>query len=121
MKIKSVSGLAIYCRNLAKSTAFYESLGMEQKKQEPGHVTVYSNWFWVDLRPMAKEQKAASAAGGGAGLLVYLSVDDVDGVYQEARAAGLRPLSEPQDSEFGNREFAIRDPDGNQLVFFKRK
>jgi catechol 2,3-dioxygenase-like lactoylglutathione lyase family enzyme len=121
VKIKSVSGLAIYCRNLAKSAAFYESLGMEQKKQETGHVTMYSNWFWIDLRPLPKEQKAADAATGASGPLAYLSVDDVDAVYKEAKAAGMKPLSEPQDSEFGNREFAVRDPDGNQLVFFKRK
>jgi len=44
---------------------------------------------------------------------VYLSTDDVDGVAERVTAAGwtvLRPLNQ---TDYGSREFAFRDPEGN--------
>ncbi|GAA4810056.1 VOC family protein [Tomitella cavernea] len=47
----------------------------------------------------------------------YVVTDDVDGLYAKVRAAGadiMRPLA---DQDYGNREFAVRDPEGNKWSF----
>jgi hypothetical protein len=46
----------------------------------------------------------------------YLFVDDADGLAQEWRAAGLE-VRQPQDTEWGQHEGAIVDPDGNVIRF----
>lgn len=124
MKIKSVSGFTCYVKNLKKTARFYEALGFEVRKQEPDHITVYSNWFWIDFldasRPAAPGLRQAAAAGKGAGLFIYLSVDDVDRFHKELSSKGLKPATQPQD-RLGNREFVLPDPDGYNLVIFKRK
>ena len=56
----------------------------------------------------------------GAGLYLYISVDNVDKFYKKLLSKKLNPSSAPRDWPWGNREFVIRDPDGYKLVFFKR-
>lgn len=126
MKIKSVSGITCYVKDLSKTAKFYETLGFEIKKRVSNHITVYSNWFWTDFLAINKEdkpefQKEASHEGKGAGLFVYLSVENVDDFYKDLLSKGLKPSTKPRDWPWGNREFVIRDPDGYKLVIFKNK
>lgn len=125
MKIKSVSGLTCYVKDLNKTVEFYENLGFVFKKKEESHATGYSNWFWIDFVLIDDENaefsKEANAENKGAGLFIYLSVENVDETYEEILKLGLKPSSEPRDWPWGNREFVLRDPDGYKLVFFKRK
>jgi catechol 2,3-dioxygenase-like lactoylglutathione lyase family enzyme len=113
MKIKAVSGITYYVKDPKKTAAFYEKLGFLASKTEEDRISVRSNWFWVDC--VRKDIK-----GAGAGMFVYLSVDDVDEFYKYALSKGLKPESEPQDVGI-NREFVLRDPDGYNIVIFKRK
>ena len=46
-------------------------------------------------------------------------VSDVDALYQEAIAKGLRPDTAPRDASWGERYFHITDPDGHELSFAK--
>src|SRR6187431_2822099 len=101
MKIKSVSGITCYVKNLSKTAKFYEALGFEIKKREADHITAYSNWFWIDFLSMAKGERAESVksqdlSNRGAGLSIYLSVENVDEFYKELLAKGLKPATEPQ-------------------------
>jgi catechol 2,3-dioxygenase-like lactoylglutathione lyase family enzyme len=126
MKIKSVSGITCHVKNLNKTAAFYETLGFDIKKRESDHMTAYSNWFWIDFLAIGKDERTKSSkdvksADRGAGLFLYLSVDDVDGFHKELLAKGLKASTKPQDQPWGNREFIILDPDGYKLVIFKRK
>ena len=126
MKIKSVSGITCYVRDLDKTAEFYETLGFETRKREPDHITVYSNWFWIDFLAVDNDKRAgyqelATPGSNGSGIFVYLSVDDVDDFYKGLLAAGLSPVGEPRNQPWGNREFILRDPDGYNLVIFKRK
>jgi catechol 2,3-dioxygenase-like lactoylglutathione lyase family enzyme len=126
MKIKSVSGLTCYVKNLNKTAQFYETLGFEVRKRESDHITVYSNWFWIEFLAMGKDVRAdftkgADLSNKGAGMFVYLSVDNVDEFHQVLLSKGLKPATKPQDQPWGNREFILRDPDGYSLVIFKRK
>jgi predicted enzyme related to lactoylglutathione lyase len=125
MKIKSVSGITGFAKNLEKTAKFYEHLGFETRKRDAEHITVYSNWFWLDFVATNKETRSgfksdAQINSKGAGTFIYLSVDDVDAFYEELVSKGLKP-SKPYDSSWGNREFLLRDPNGYRLVIFKRK
>ena len=126
MKIKSVSGITCYVKNLSKTIKFYETLGFETKKKDAYHATLYSNWFWIDFLAIAKNErdefiKGADLANRGAGVFLYLSVDNVDEFYKDLLSKRLKPSTKPQDQPWGNREFILRDPDGYNLVIFKRK
>ncbi len=126
MKLKSISGLVFYVKNTAKTVKFYESLGFIITKNQPDHISVRLNWFWMDFHPQDKEdkpefQKEANLTNKGAGLFIYVNVEDVDEFYNGVVKRGLKPSSKPKDYEWGNREFVIRDPDGYKLVFFTKK
>lgn len=43
--------------------------------------------------------------------------DEVDALYSACRAAAVEVIVEPGDRDYGQRDFAVRDPDGNVLVF----
>lgn len=126
MKLRSVSGIVHYVKDMAKTAEFYKALGFTVTTDEPDHLSVRLNWFWLDFHPQDKEdkpdfQKEANLDNKGAGLFLYISVDDVDAAYQELIDKGYKPSSEPKDWPWGNREFVIRDPDGYKLVLFKKK
>jgi uncharacterized glyoxalase superfamily protein PhnB len=56
----------------------------------------------------------APPAGGAA---IYVVVEDVDGLHTRARAAGAEVALEPADTDYGSREFSVRDPEGNAWSF----
>lgn len=123
--MKSISGIVCYVKDTEKTAQFYEDLGFLFERREPNHVSVHLNSFWLDFHPQDKEdkpefQKEANLDHKGAGLFLYINVENVDEFYQDLLKKGLKPSSEPRDWPWGNREFVIRDPDGYKLVFFKK-
>jgi uncharacterized glyoxalase superfamily protein PhnB len=48
---------------------------------------------------------------------VYISVDDVTGLYEELRVSGAAISSELKMTHYGVKEFRVRDHDGHILVF----
>lgn len=48
---------------------------------------------------------------------VYVAVDDPDGLHDRAKAAGAEIFRELSDQDYGSRDFAARDPDGNEWYF----
>jgi uncharacterized glyoxalase superfamily protein PhnB len=48
---------------------------------------------------------------------VYLVVEDPDAVYERAKSAGAEVLMEPTDQDYGSRDFAVRDLEGNIWSF----
>ncbi len=64
----------------------------------------------------AEEHGAWDARGtdrAGDGFLLWIVVEDFDGVYARARTLGAPILVEPHDNpEDDAREFTLRDPDG---------
>jgi uncharacterized glyoxalase superfamily protein PhnB len=70
------------------------------------------------LHRVAAELKLASPRSMPAatsGLIVY--VDDVDAHYLRARSHGAQPEGEPKDMPYGQREYAITDPEGHRWWF----
>lgn len=48
---------------------------------------------------------------------IYVYVEDVDAHYERARAAGARPAAAPRDTDYGAREYTVRDLEGHIWSF----
>ncbi|WP_247646188.1 VOC family protein [Labrenzia sp. VG12] len=46
-------------------------------------------------------------------LLLTRAIDDADQAFARAKAAGATILQEPEDRDYGSREFICQDPEGN--------
>jgi uncharacterized glyoxalase superfamily protein PhnB len=57
-------------------------------------------------------RKLGAVTGG-----VYVSVEDVDGHYERAKAAGAEIVRELADTGYGSREYLARDLEGNLWSF----
>ncbi|MCT8997207.1 VOC family protein [Chelativorans intermedius] len=89
-----------------------------------------SNWY-IHLRSGEDEQVnlaildgehatiPPSGRGRTSGLILNFEVEDVDGEYERARAAGLPILQELRDEEFGQRHFITADPNGVLIDIIK--
>lgn len=48
---------------------------------------------------------------------ICIFVQDVDRLYAELSGRGARLLNQPEDRDYGMRDFDVVDADGNQLTF----
>ena len=48
---------------------------------------------------------------------VYVVIDDPDALHDRAKAAGAEIVRELVDLDYGSRDFAVRDPEGNLWNF----
>ena len=61
--------------------------------------------------------QSTSRALGGVSQSVYLVVEDVDAVCEQARGGGAEITMEPKDEDHGGRGFSCRDPEGQLWNF----
>lgn len=62
----------------------------------------------------------SSFSGDGVpGGVVFFAVDDVDDLFRELTARGIRIDLPPTDQTWGNREMYVSDLDGNSLRFVR--
>ena len=47
----------------------------------------------------------------------YVVTDEPDALFARATAAGAEVLAELHDTDYGSRDFAVRDPEGNHWSF----
>lgn len=62
------------------------------------------------------ELKSPEALGAATQAL-YVVVDDVDAHFEKARLAGAQVASPPGDTDFGSRDYHVRDPEGHAWTF----
>lgn len=48
---------------------------------------------------------------------LYVAVDDPDALFARVKEAGAKIEMQLRDADYGNREFACRDPEGNLWSF----
>ena len=59
-----------------------------------------------------------SSGGTASGALsVYVVCDDPDALYKRAVAGGATVVEELTDKDYGSRDFAVLDPEGNRWTF----
>ena len=63
------------------------------------------------------EHPTAPLEGSSVGQGVYVRVEDVDGHYERARAAGARVVYPPEDTEWGTRRYRVLDHEGYEWSF----
>ena len=113
--------ILLYVSDLKETASFYEKLGLEIIKSTENKIVAKLGDFELHCYDQSKVFfKQDIERFKGAGVFVYISVDDVDAKYSEVKSRGLEPSGEPKDFEWGNREFAIKDPDGYKIIFYKR-
>ena len=62
-----------------------------------------------------RDGDASASAPGTFG--AYVVADDIDALHARIAAAGAEVTSPPHDTDYGSRDFAIRDPEGNRWSF----
>ena len=62
-----------------------------------------------------REGQASATDPGAFG--AYVVTGQPDALYARAKAAGAEITAEPYDTDYGSRDFAVRDPEGNRWTF----
>jgi catechol 2,3-dioxygenase-like lactoylglutathione lyase family enzyme len=101
--------------NWERSRTFYvDGLGhIDWEHQFEPDFPVFTQLTRDGLSFFLTEHTGDCPVGGGA----YFVVDDVDALYREISARGIRPAELPEDTPWHTREMTILDPDGNRLRF----
>ena len=86
-----------------------------------GDVVHHAELSWppgggVMLGSVREDDDGACTAPPGTSA-AYVVTDDIDGLYQKAKAAGARILAEPHPTDYGSYDFALADPEGNRWNF----
>jgi PhnB protein len=111
----------LVCHNVAQAIDFYKkAFGATETVRVPGpggkiihaELKIGDSTFFVG-EPMTKTMSAPEP--GAVNLMsIYLYVEDVDGVFNRAVAAGARADMALQDMFWGDRSGRITDPFGHQ-------
>lgn len=106
----------IMTNEVARTAAFYcEHFRFEAKFESDWYVHLQSREDEsVNLAVLDGRHETVPAAGRGqvSGLILNFEVEDADGEYEKAKAAGLPILQELRDEDFGQRHFITADPNG---------
>lgn len=96
-------------RNLDAAMEHYRRLGFAVRAY-PGGDYGFATWHGLEIHlgVVPDDDRRVSSA--------YLFVDDADGLAAAWRSAGVE-IHSPQDTEWGQREGAVVDPDGNVIRF----
>lgn len=113
-KLVSISGIISKVKDLKKTAEFYEGIGFLTTKNEEDHFALRLNWFWMEF---IQSDDTFTPSGQ----FIYVSVDDVDAVYEDLKSKGYEFATEPTNYPSGRREAMLCDPDGYWLVFFTKK
>lgn len=99
--------------DLEASLKFYTTvLGFSERFRFGDYAGVEHGEVQIHLSGPGSTNKRQVGQGG-----IYIFCDDCDSYYQEIVARGGRAQAPPKDYEYGMRDFALEDPDGNLLAF----
>lgn len=99
--------------DLAKSITFYEKIGLTLIVHAPPH---YARMLCPDNSTFSMH--LVEQLPSGEGIYVYFECDDLDTKVQQLEAEGIVFDLLPTDQPWLWREARLKDPDGNQLIFY---
>lgn len=122
--IADMTKIELFVSDLARSRAWYEALGFRVLRE-------YGDWQMLVLGDNVIDlQGDAHAVAGphyftpeivrwprGTGVEISVEVDDIDLLYERARALGFDIVKPIQDRPWKARDFRMADPDGYFLRF----
>jgi catechol 2,3-dioxygenase-like lactoylglutathione lyase family enzyme len=97
-------------RNISGAVAYYQRLGFATREYDGGGYG-YATRDGVEIHLGLPDQRDPRARASA-----YLWVDDADELAQEWLSVGA-DVHVPQDTEWGQHEGALVDPDGNVIRF----
>jgi catechol 2,3-dioxygenase-like lactoylglutathione lyase family enzyme len=121
------AALGIVCTDLARSLAFYRSLGLDipADADDAPHVEVTLDGgfrlMWDPVATVTSFDPSWSAPSGGPGTALAFDCGAptvVDETYAAVVGAGYHGHLEPFDAFWGQRYASLRDPDGNGVDLF---
>lgn len=99
--------------DLDAAVAFYTRLGFAETFRW-GEPPFYAGMTAGDLGPDADSDLHLNVSKDDPGKgEIYISVDEVDELYQRIRQEGADVTNELRDQPYGMRDFSLRDPAGN--------
>jgi catechol 2,3-dioxygenase-like lactoylglutathione lyase family enzyme len=118
--LKKIDVMVVLVKDTAKTAEFYRQLGFTILEETKDKVATQVNDFYIDFHDETSVvfKGESGKTPKGLGIWLYINVDNVDETHKQLVDKGLKPSSEPRDWPWGNREFAIKDPDGYKLVFY---
>ncbi len=102
-----------YCNKLGFGVSFENDFYL--LLHTPGHTAEIS--FLLPDHP--SQQPVFKPAFQGQGVYLTIEVEDVDSLYQTLQQRGLTPLFPLRDEPWGDRHFALADPNGVGIDFVK--
>jgi len=115
-----ISIVTLGVADLARSTAFYESLGWERSSASMPTITFFEMqgsvlglYEWSALADDAKVPAEGSGFRGVTLALNLASTAEVDTAFAEWRAAGAASVVEPHTAFWGGYSSYVADPDGH--------
>jgi catechol 2,3-dioxygenase-like lactoylglutathione lyase family enzyme len=111
--ILSISAVTLWTKDMARSVAFYRSLGFEliYGGETERFTSLRAGSGYLNLATVEASGKIPSWGR------VIFYVEDVDAFHEEAVRAGHQPDFAPRDAAWGERYFHLDDPDGHALSF----
>jgi len=105
--------------DVSRSLAFYrDQLGFKVtfSWEDPPSYAVLKAGEHVQIH-LSQRPQQAEAAAAGAGTMVYIFVQDIDGLYQAYSQREVAIHTPIGDRDYGMRDFDLLDPDGNIISF----
>ena len=124
--VRGIDNIGICASDLARSVAFYETLGFSEAYRNDRGVMMSSEG--VHLFLFVARKPNPPPVGRELGLFsnppgidhISFAVADVDAMYATLRAAGVVLGGPPEDQSWGARMVGLKDPDGNNLYLLQR-
>lgn len=117
---RKIMATELLVRDLATCAAFYrDTLGLPVVHSGPNQVIFKVGdlaLFVYDASSaahMMSEEPLDVASEGGSHVLLAASVDDVDALYADLEAKGVKLMRPPADQPWGLRTAYFADPEGN--------
>jgi uncharacterized glyoxalase superfamily protein PhnB len=86
-----------------------------------GDVVHHAELSWPEgggiMLGSAREGQGEGSATSPGAFGAYVVTDEPDALHARAKAAGAEITAEPHDTDYGSRDFAARDPEGNRWSF----
>lgn len=122
MKVAGPAFLALQASDLERAALFYETqLGLTRSQAGPPHAVVFetSPIPFAVREPLPGFDPAAAQPSPGAGVVLWLTVDDARAAHDQLSAAGVPIVAPVSPSPFGPM-FTFRDPDGYAITLHSR-
>jgi catechol 2,3-dioxygenase-like lactoylglutathione lyase family enzyme len=111
--IESLSAVTLATHDMRRAIEFYRMLGFHPvhggEDADFASLRAGPNFLNLIAQPVDRQWTWW-------GRVIFYELD-VDGLYARLVAAGYRPVTTPQDADWGERFFHLTDPDGHELSF----